>query len=373
MNCFARLIMWWIIGMLNSPLVAYNASTVADYYVVIVAGGKGERLWPHSRKDRPKQLIPVCGEKTLLEQTVERMQTLVTSKDHLWVLTTQDLASEIHKMLDDHVGTIIAEPLGRNTGPAIALCCLQLAQINPDAQVIFVPSDAFIPTQDNNMVLECARQALLCAQQNDAICLLGVQPTFPATGYGYIEYDHTRSIQNHSFKVRVFHEKPNQQTAEEYIKQNNMLWNLSMFAGPVARFIAEFKKHAPDILCGIERYLQHNQPYESIPSLSIDYAIIEKSNRIWVTPATFSWCDVGNVATFVSLKKQYNDSHSNHIFIDSNNNLIDVSDKLVALIDVDDLCVVQTDDTLLITKKDSAEKVRAIVSHLKEHKMDHYL
>ncbi len=339
-------------------------------YVVILAGGTGERLWPYSRVACPKQLLTIGSDKTLLEQAIDRVQGLA-GRDRIWVVTTSEHEAKIRDCVGLQVSRVLVEPSPRNTGPAIAYCCVQIMEKDPDAVLFFVPADAFIPEQDETLFIDSAKEAIACAQAQDSICLLGITPTYAATGYGYIECDSELKVGN-SFKVNSFREKPCKVEAQRYLSNSNMLWNTCTFAGRVSRFIKEFEIHAPALLYGVQNFCNGTATYHEVESLSIDYAVIEKTNRIWVTPCLFSWCDVGNVAVFLGLKQQY-EKKENVVLVDSNNNLVDVPGKLVALIDVDNLCVIQTDDVLLITKKESTEKVRNLVSSIKQKQLNDYL
>jgi mannose-1-phosphate guanylyltransferase len=161
--------------------------------------------------------------------------------------------------------------------------------------------------------------------------------------------------------------------AEEYIKQSTMLWNIGMFCGKVSVFLDEFKKYAPELYHSVVHSVQHNDAFEKVPSISVDYALIEKSDHTWVLPVDFSWCDVGNVKTFLSLKQQENKQDEKVVSYNANNNLVDVPGKLVALVGVDDLCIIQSNDVLLIVHSSEAENVSAIVKQLKNQEWHEYM
>lgn len=346
----------------------------AQNYFVILAGGSGERLWPLSRKGRPKQLLPLGDERTLLEQAVDRVAPLTTTKDQLLVLTTKNHEQETRLCVGDKAGMFLTEPAARNTGPAIIYACLELHRMNPDAVVVFLPADPFIPLRDQEQFLEAISHAVYVARERDVIALVGIKPTFPAVGYGYIQY--CMSMKDDgvaAFKIESFHEKPSLETAFSYLNKDNMLWNIGIFAGKVSVFLDECARIAPDLWRDMIAFEQGKLPYDQIASLSIDYAIMEKSDRLWVIPALFSWCDVGTVGAFLSIKKEHDIVPANVISVDSHNNLVDVPDRLTALVGVDDLCIVQTNDVLLITKQEQAEKVRSVVTQLRNAGLDAYL
>ncbi len=357
------------------PAVRAEYEPCAKDYFAILAGGSGERLWPFSRKCRPKQLLSLADDRTLLEQAIDRVTPHTRSADQIWVITTRNHDEGTRALVGNKVGIFLTEPAARNTAPAIIYTCLQLYDKDPEAVVMFLPADPFIPQKDQALFDDAVKQALGYARVHDEIVLVGVQPTYPATGYGYINYEDVvcDNALAQVRKVRAFHEKPSFETACLYLNEPNMLWNIGMFAAKVGVFLNECKRVAPDLWQEMIACSYAQIPYEQVQSISIDYALIEKSDRVVVVPASFAWCDVGNVSTFLTIKKDYEHSEQKLISVDAHNNLIDVPDKLIALVGVSDLCVVQTDDVLLITKQEQAEKVRAVVNELKQSGYDNYL
>ena len=350
--------------------ILYGESNQMNVHGLILAGGVGERLWPLSRIDHPKQFLSIGSMHTLLEQSVERLRGVIPS-ENMKVVTSHMHAAKVRATCS--VKEMIIEPASRNTGPAVLLSCLELYEKDPNAIAVFVPADPYIPESDYACFRVYLQQAILFAQEHqDRIILFGVKPTYPATGYGYIEYNQGER-HNQFFSVTRFHEKPSLPLAKNYIQQPDMLWNICMFIGSVATFIDEFKAVAPDLYAEIVAFRSGAQPYEEITSISIDCAVMERSNNVWVLPVDFSWCDVGNVETFLSIKEEATGAPCNVISVESNNNLIEVPDKLVALVGVDNLCVVETSDALLIIKRSDAEKVRDIVQQLKQAKQKEYL
>lgn len=340
-----------------------------NWYGIVLAGGVGERLWPYSRQAHPKQFLSIDTNVTLLDQSVERLSAII-EQSNIWAVTSQAHSARFED-LQQPLGRIIIEPAGRNTAPAILTACLELAQHDPDAVVIFVPADPYIPTKDYAKFQAAVVSAMEFAERNDAIALLGVQPTYPATGYGYIEFDEDKKDRS-LFNVARFHEKPSYKLAAAYVQMSHMLWNIGMFAAKASVFINEFKRVAPDLYQEVIDWHNGHKSYEEITKISVDIALIEKSNHVWVLPVDFSWCDVGNVEVFMSIKDRHMPGYHNTIQIDSNNNLIDAK-KLVALVGVDDLCVVETSDAILITKRSQAENVRGVVAQLKQAHKTEYL
>jgi len=335
-----------------------------NVYYVIMAGGDGTRLWPLSRQTKPKQLLPIGTDKSLLEQSIDRIAPL-TSKEYIWISTTTQHEDSISQAVGNQVGTIIAEPGSRNTGPAILLCAMEIYAQDPQALIIFIPADAFIPQRDWKKWRDFLQHAVAYAAQEEKIVLLGIKPTYPATGYGYITYDTTNN-NDAPYLVTHFREKPSLEVAERYIEQSNNLWNISIFCAQASLFLHEFQTYAPDMFNGVKAYCQKKAPYQSIVADSIDYAVMEHSKRVVVLPVDVSWCDVGNIEVFLSLKQQYNTLDANFIAYDAHNNLVDVPGKLVALVGVDNLCVVEVNDALLITTREDAENVRNIIKLLKQ-------
>ena len=358
---------WWRVRVERVEILI-SASHV---YCVILAGGVGERLWPLSLQKKPKQLLSVDDQQTLLEQAINRVALLVPQKN-IWVSTTQQHAQSIEKLLGNRIGKIVIEPGSRNTGPAILLSCLEIYQKDPQAIILFVPADTFIPHKDNHTFAQFVEHALDFVSHNDHITLFGVKPTYPATGYGYIEYD--EQLGQAPFVVKKFHEKPSLIMAQEYLQQPTMLWNIGMFCGKASVFINEYKNLASAMYEGVVAYRHGIQSYQSVVADSIDYAVMEKSCHVSVLPVDFAWCDVGTIETFLSIKEQCGGlGAGNVIEVEACNNLVDVPNKLVALIGVHDVCVVQTDQVLLITKREDSEKVRAIVKQLKHKELHEYL
>lgn len=362
-------IMMRIMLLLLLIIIPMQAKDAMNFYGMVLAGGVGERLWPLSRSDNPKQFLSIDAHKTLLEQSIERLSACIMP-EHCWLVIAQCHQHKVDKSLP--IGSVLIEPVGRNTGPAILYACLTVYKQDPNAVVIFVPADAYIPLADYDLFARYVRQALTFASQHDVIGLLGVKPTYPALGYGYIEYDMNVTVDN-VYKVARFHEKPSEKQAASYIQMPHMLWNIGMFVGKASVFIEEYKRVIPQLYAEVIAWQEGKKTYDHITNISIDYAVMERSNRIWVLPVDFAWCDVGNIEVYLRMKQKVQKNDTVVIAVDAHNNLVDVPRKMVALVGVDDLCIVETADALLITKRKEAEKVRAVVAQLKKENHHSYL
>lgn len=340
---------------------------------IILAGGSGTRLWPVSRTLMPKQFVKLFDKKSLFQLTAKRNEQvcktlLIVSNEEQYFLAHDQMEEEGLKSQE-----YILEPIGRNTAAAIALSCFHFDE---DDIVLVVPSDHLI--QNTTEYFKSVEKAKVLAQ-NDFLVTFGIHPTSPDTGYGYIEAQ--------GEIVKAFHEKPDSQTAMRYLQANSQnltvstyYWNSGMFCFKAGIFLAELKKYAADIyetshIAYANALSVQKSPCKiahedmmNIPENSIDYAVMEKSDKVKVVPSDIGWSDLGSFdALYEEMPKDsfQNTLNKNLISIDSTSNLV-VSDKKVALIDIQDLLVVNTDDALLISKKGSSQKVKQIVQKLKE-------
>ena len=331
---------------------------------IILCGGNGTRLWPISRTLMPKQFVKLFDNKSLFQLTVQRnslicdSQFIVSNAEQYFLASDQ--LEEINKINNKY----LLEPIGRNTAPAIALSCFAL---NPEEIVLVTPSDHLIKDEvEYKRVLEIAQELAL---QNHLVTF-GITPTFAETGFGYIEAD--------GLNVKAFHEKPDFGTATKYLKAGNYYWNSGMFCFKAGVFLEELKKYSPEVY-ETSKLAFNNANKESIirvkhddmlaiPEDSIDYAVMEKSQKVKVVPSNIDWSDVGSFdALYEELEKDENANtvNENHISIDSKNNLIYGSQRKIATVDIEDLIIVDSGDALLVSKKGSSQKVRQIVEKLK--------
>lgn len=325
-------------------------------YLGILAGGSGERLWPLSTKQRPKQLIPFINGKSLFSLTVSRLSGCV-SDQKLFVVAISDLSDALQKEAGDAVSFYIQEPASRNTAPAILLSSLKLYEQDPESVIGFFPADHFIP--DTKAFQKIITQAIDHAKKNDVIVTIGLQPTYPATGYGYIQADKQKRV-NTWYPALQFCEKPELQRAQNYVERGDMFWNAGMFLAKTKVFLEEFQLHSPLLWDAMQRYFKGDLAYAEIAKIAVDYAIMEKSKRMVIFPAQFEWYDVGNMTVFLKLKNQFNGISSQVINIQGSNNLVETRKKIVACVGVSNLCIIETDDELLILSQEHAESVRQI-------------
>lgn len=336
-------------------------ASMEHVYVAILAGGKGERLWPLSTVKRPKPLLPFINEETLLDQTIKRALPLVQSQDNICIVAGGGLETLIEQEVGDRIGSIIVEPCGRNTAAAVLLTVEQIYKKDPHALIVFLSADHFIP--DALPFQAMMRQAIEYTMQHQKIAIFGLKPQYPATGYGYIQ---TGSVEDKGFIVNAFHEKPDLEQAQKYLVQSNMFWNLGLFAAQARVWRAEFSTHAPEIFGAMQRYFDGSGSYQDITNISVDYALMEKSKNIVMFAGDFAWYDVGNVHAFLSLQKEHTGNAQDVINIQAQNNLAQTKKKIVACIGVSDLCVVETDDVLLIVHNEKAELVKQALSKVHE-------
>ena len=332
---------------------------------IILCGGNGTRLWPISRTLMPKQFYKLFKNKSLFQLTVERNSKICDSQFIVSNIEQYFLALDQLEELKKSNNKYILEPIGRNTAPAIALACMKL---DKEELVLVTPSDHLIKNEvEYAKVLQKGKELTL----KDNLVTFGITPSFSETGFGYIESD--------GLDVKKFHEKPNKKTAEKYVNAENYYWNSGIFMFKAGIFLEELKKYSPEIYENSKIALanainndsiriKHNDMF-NIPEESIDYAVMEKSNKVKVVPSDIDWSDLGSFdALFEELPKDKNNNTQNdkHISINSKNNLVYGENKYIATIDIEDLIIVDTGDALLISKKGSSQKVKEVLSKLKE-------
>jgi mannose-1-phosphate guanylyltransferase len=346
-------------------------------YAVIMAGGAGTRFWPKSRKQKPKQFLNLFDERTMLQQTVDRLEGFI-QKENVIVVTNQDYRSIVKDQLPAVKDSfVIGEPVARNTAPCVASAAALLYDSEPEAVMVVLPADHRIGNT------EAFRQALSTAVETartkSSLVTIGIRPDRPETGYGYIRRDENSIAGpngNTVYKVRNFTEKPNQSTAKEFLKSGDYLWNSGMFIWKARTIVEAFKKHLPGIYEQMENLIKSDKTtadidffYEQCPSISIDYGIMEKAAHVHVVPGDFDWNDVGSWKAVHELSEK--DVHGNaagnstSVFLESQSNLIhSASGKLISFVGVKNTALVETNDSILVVNLDNAQDVKKLIDLL---------
>jgi mannose-1-phosphate guanylyltransferase len=357
-------------------------------YAVIMAGGVGSRFWPRSRHAEPKQFLRVLSPESLLQNTFARLQPLVPA-ERVLVVTHARYAEQTRDHLpalaDPHV---LTEPVSRNTAPAIAYAAARLLAQDPDATMVVLPADHVITNVRAFQAVLGA--AVKQAQTPGALVTIGIEPTHPATGYGYIQYD-TRGGANqeepHAYPVKTFAEKPDLATAERFIDAGDFLWNSGMFIWRADTIMAAFERHLPDLHAAFLPLTEQGEPtdeavrraFQRSPKISIDYGVMERAapaGDVYVVPGSFGWSDVGDwraVYDIAQKDQAGNAVEGNVILHDTARCYVRSEGRLVVLIGARDLAVVDTDDALLVCHLDTTQQVKNIVDYLGSHGMEDYI
>ena len=358
-----------------------------DFRPVILAGGSGTRFWPRSRRARAKQVLALDGERSMIQQTVERLKPLA-GLDKTWVITNEFLAHEIADQLKGvPAGQIVSEPVARNTAPACGLAAFIIERQNPDAVLGVFPSDHVIA--DEPRFLKALQKGIALAAAGDNMVVLGIEPTRAETGYGYIETGDLTD-DDVALRVRRFTEKPNQIKAEEFVTAGNYYWNSGMFLWSARTLANAVREHLPDTAPLLEKIGAcygtaefedcFREFYPQCENISVDYAVLEPrsakgehNSHLYCLPAEFSWNDLGSWASLYEYQVEQRlrgDGDGNvaesdgHTSIDAINNYVFSPKKFVALVGVQDLVIVDTEDALLIAHRDHSQDVGKIVKEL---------
>ena len=359
-------------------------------YAIIIAGGAGKRLWPKSRSRFPKFFLRVKGKKTLLEGAIDRAKRIMPLDNILIVTSIKHVKAISGALPRFPKKNIIAEPLSKNTAPAICLGAALIQKRDPHAVIYIMPADQII--EDNNAITEVFKLSALISRIKDSIITIGITPSFASTCYGYIKtaklYKSLKSGSGYDvFKVGRFTEKPGMKKAKGFIKTKKYLWNSGIFISHAATLLSEFKLHAPAVWkvamkiasvgdgVGLKNRLKRY--YKDFPDISIDYAIMEKTDKAFVIKADPGWSDIGSWNVFkkyIPDDKNQNAINSEHIGIDTKNSII-IGEKghLIATAGISDLVVVQTKDATLICSKESCEDVKRLVQLAQAKRLDRYL
>ncbi len=352
-------------------------------YAVIMAGGVGSRFWPRSKKKLPKQLLQIFGDDTMIQATVKRLSGLIEN-ENIFIITNELQKSEIENQLKDiPVENIIEEPFGRNTAACIGLASVIIKAKDPDAVTVVLPADHII--QDVKMFKQTLEKAARFADESKGIVTIGIEPTRPETGYGYIQIN-DKPVKDNIFKVLTFAEKPNYATAVRFVDSGDFLWNSGMFIWRCDVILDEIKSFMPDLhegLVVIGNNLENpnfkeelKNVYAQLKKISIDYGIMEKSTKVFLTKGSFNWSDVGSWEEVYQLshKNENGNSLIGKVYTNMvNDSYVYSPDKLTAVIGLDDVIVINHNDSLLICRRDKAQDVKEVVEFLKINKMEEHL
>ena len=360
-----------------------------NVFAVIMAGGIGARFWPRSREKTPKQLLEIVGPGTMIQNTVKRLEGIVDGKQVFVVTNKAQKATVIKQLTAVPPQNVLIEPISRNTAPCIGLAALFIQRIDTRGVIIALPSDHVVEdVEDYRRVLGLAIDV---AYDSGCPVTIGIQPKWPETGYGYIQFVDEDDGKNKYFsrgvyRAKTFAEKPNLETAEKFLASGDFLWNSGMFVWRVDVILQEIKMHLPDLydglmkldgVLGAEKFLSTLElVYGVIRGISIDYGVMEKAQNVLVIKGEFGWTDVGSWDEVYRISKK--DERGNYvtgkaILKDTSNSLVYSNDRLVTMIGVDDMIVISTADAVLVCRKGKSQEVKDIVDHLKRRQMNDYL
>lgn len=362
---------------------------MSHIYAVVMAGGVGSRFWPRSRERSPKQFLEIVGSGTMIQNTVARMQSIVPAINTFVVsnILQQDLIFKQLPFIPKE--NLLLEPVGRNTAPCIGLAASLINRIDPKAIMVVLPADHIIA--DVEEFIRILKMGINVAEQTDALLTIGIKPSRPETGYGYIQYDDELQPNNAYrndgvLRVKTFAEKPNLETAERFLKSGDFLWNSGMFIWKAQSILKEIEIHLPDLHEQLTTLNQKpgsaefktalEQAYGKIRSISIDYGVMEHAGNVFVVKGDFGWSDVGSWDEVVRLSSADADRNAIKgvvIAKDSSGNYIDAGSKVVAVVGVEDLIIVTTDDAVLVCKKNRSQDVKEIVDYMRRKQMNDQL
>ena len=351
---------------------------------LIMAGGRGERFWPKSRKNMPKQFLSLTDDgKTMIQLTVERILPLVEMED-IYIATNKDYKPLVREQLPGiPEENILCEPVGRNTAPCIGLGAVHISRKYEDAMMVVLPSDHLI--KFNNMFLTTLKDACEVAEKDDNLVTMGITPDYPQTGYGYIKFN-PHAMEGRAFQVERFVEKPNLEVAKEYLATEEYLWNSGMFIWKVSSIMKNIQKFMPETYEHLLKIKESvgtpeeetvlETEFHAMPSQSIDYGIMEKAEHIFTIPGTFGWDDVGSWLAVERIRKSNelgNVVSGNVITVNTRDCIIQGAKKLIATVGLEDIIVVDTEDATLICAKDSTADIKKVIENLKICNRDEYI
>lgn len=351
---------------------------------LIMAGGRGERFWPKSRKNMPKQFLSLTDDgKTMIQLTVERISSVVDMED-IYIATNKDYKELVRSQLPGiPEKNILCEPVGRNTAPCIGLGAVHMAKKYDDAIMLVLPSDHLI--KFNKMFLSVLKDSCDVAEKDRNLVTIGITPTYAEIGYGYIKFD-SHVMEGRAYKVDRFVEKPSLEVAKEYLETEEYLWNSGMFVWKLSSILYNLERFMPETFAGLKRIQASigtpeeedvlRKEFAQFQSQSIDYGIMEKAENIYTVPGTFGWDDVGSWLAVERIRKSNemgNVVSGNIITVGTHNCIIQGEKKLIATVGLEDLIIVDTEDATLICAKDSTADIKKVLENLKICNRDEYI
>ena len=352
---------------------------------VIIAGGVGVRFWPLSRKHRPKQLVDLLGEGPMIEQTIRRIEPLMPLEQR-WIVTNREQMDLIRQVVTDvPADQFILEPVGRNTAPAIGLAAVRLLRSDPNAVMIVLPADHRIEhVEEFRDVLMTAASLVI---DSDVLVTIGIKPTRPETGYGYIQIEKSsKQAEGDVFKVKTFAEKPTLQIAQSFVQSGEFLWNSGIFVWRADAIMKQIAEHIPQWYSGLREIgaalgtpKEHEvtkHVFSALKAISIDYGVMEHAPRVAVVRGTFGWSDVGSwdeVWRLLPRDEKGVGLRGNAVAADTTNSLVLAQDRLIALVGLKDIIVVDSGDAILICPRERSQDVRAVVEALEKQGKKKYL
>ncbi len=370
--------------------LARNLLEIPMLHAVIMAGGGGTRFWPRSRRAKPKQFLKLAGDATLIQQTLERIEAL-TPPERTWVITGADYVAETARQLPSlRADRVVGEPCGRDTAACVGLGAALCLRDDPDAVMLVMPADHVIePAQEFRRAAQVAE--LMVSEHPDALVTFGIQPTFAATGYGYIErgVELAKRQGVPTFRVGSFREKPHIDLAEQFLVSGRHYWNSGIFAWRAATILALLRANQPALADAVTRIAKAwdtsardevlAKEYAALTKVSIDYAVMEKAPEVLMVQAPFQWDDVGSWLALERRQPQdaaHNTVLANHLGIDTHNCIIfEEGDgkRLIATLGVTDLIIIQDGDAILVAHRDREGDIKKIVDRLNQRGLDEYL
>jgi mannose-1-phosphate guanylyltransferase len=360
-----------------------------NVYAVIMAGGVGSRFWPRSTEKTPKQLLEIVNSGTLIQNTVERISSLIEPSKILIVTNKLQKPAVAKQLPQVPAENIIVEPIGRNTAPCIGLAALFIRRMDPDAVMVVLPADHLIA--DPEEFRRILSLSIWVAYESGKLITIGINPSRPETGYGYIqvidEDDGTNPYLDRGiFKVKTFAEKPNRETAHKFLQSGDFIWNSGMFIWKVDTILREISASLPELsgelenidgAIGTDRITQAIETgYGMIRGISIDYGVMEKAHEVYVLRGEFGWSDVGSWDEVYRLSGKDADGNSvtgKAVLHGTKNTLVHAGDKIIAAVDVEDLIIIASDNAILVCRRGESQDVKEVVDYLRRKQMTEYL